>query len=945
MNENIVIKGAREHNLRNIDITIPKNKLVVISGLSGSGKSTLAFDTIFAEGQRRYIESLSSYARMFLGRMEKPEVDLIEGLSPSIAIEQKSTNRNPRSTVGTVTEIYDYYRLLFARVGHVHCPECGREISSMSVDVIIDKIYTHTPGGRIIVSAPIARNRKGEFKKVFEDALKSGYQRAFVDGKAYVLTDEAPVLDKQHKHDISIVVDRLLTKKEDRGRLADSLERAADMAGGLIEVEYVTDGGKELFSEKNSCPFCGITVPEPEPRLFSFNNPLGSCPDCNGLGVKSEFDIRKIIPDMSLSYNEGAIKTHGPTQGYGSSYFKALSDAYGVSLDAPLSSWPKEVLHVLIHGGGKLLDVGYVNGKKTAEFHMKEQFPGIIPELERRYMQTQSFAIRGWLDTLKDTHTCATCHGLRLRKEALAVTVGDKNIMEVSHMSVKESLRFFKELMLTKTEQEISKQIMKEIVSRLTFLMNVGLGYLTLDRAAATLSGGEAQRIRLATQIGSALSGVLYVLDEPSIGLHQRDNAKLISTLKNLRDLGNTVIVVEHDEDTIRESDFVIDLGPGAGEHGGMITASGKPEDIEKCEESVTGNYLSGRLRIDVPSARRKGNGKEIEVQKCVMNNLKGFDVSIPLGKMVVITGVSGSGKSTLLNEIVIPNLKKKLERKKQNEPLEGCSAISGWENIDKIINIDQSPIGRTPRSNPATYIGLFTPIRELFASLPESKAKGYGPSRFSFNVAGGRCENCQGDGTIKIEMHFLPDVFVECDVCHGKRFNKETLEVKYKGKNISDILNMTVTEALEFFSSVPAIKNKLMTLESVGLGYIRLGQSALTLSGGEAQRVKLSNELSKKPTGKTLYILDEPTTGLHFADVKKLLEVLNRLTDQGNSIILIEHNLDVIKCADHIIDLGPEGGDEGGTIVAEGTPEEVSEHKGSYTGLYLRKCLGKEEL
>lgn len=941
MNDSIVIKGAREHNLKNIDVTIPKNSLVVISGLSGSGKSSLAFDTVFAEGQRRYVESLSAYARQFLGRLEKPDVDSIEGLSPAIAIEQRTSQRNPRSTVGTVTEIYDYYRLLFARTGHVHCPQCGREISEMSVDQIIDAIYTHEEGGRLVILSPVAMGRKGEFKKVFTDALSSGYTRVIADGKTYMLEEEMPVLDKQYKHDISIVIDRLIIRKSDRARLADSIERATGLSDGLVEVEYVSEGKKDFFSERNSCPFCGITVPDLEPRLFSFNNPFGACPDCNGLGIKSEFDLRKIIPDPSKSYNEGAIVTHSPDAKVSHAWIVALSQAYDFSLDQPLSDWPAEAKKVLLYGGGKLLEVRYENKKGSASFKKREQYPGILVELERRYMETQSFAMRWMYDQLRVSHECPTCHGMRLRKEALAVTVGGLNIWQLTNRSVRDSVRFFEQLELSDTEKEISSQILKEIRSRLNFLMNVGLGYLTLSRASSTLSGGEAQRIRLATQIGSALSGVLYVLDEPSIGLHQRDNSKLIDTLVNLRNLGNTVIVVEHDEDTIRSADYVIDLGPGAGEKGGYITAEGTPEEIEKNRDSITGAFLSGRLKIDVPSRRREGNGKFIEIKGCTKNNLKDIEVRIPLGKLVTITGVSGSGKSTLLNEILIPAVENEISRKKKVD-VTGYESISGIENIDKLLNIDQSPIGRTPRSNPATYVGFFTPIRELFAKLPEAKAKGFTASRFSFNVPGGRCENCQGDGTLKIEMHFLPDVFVTCDVCHGKRFNKETLQVEYKGKNIADVLDMTVAEAAEFFAPVAAIRNKLETLKSVGLDYLRLGQSALTLSGGEAQRIKLSYELSRKSTGKTLYVLDEPTTGLHFADVKKLLEVLNRLVDQGNSVLLIEHNLDVIKASDYLIDLGPEGGDEGGSIVAAGTPEEVSRVERSYTGQYLRKYLGQ---
>jgi len=939
MKDSIVIKGARSHNLKNIDVTLPKNKLVVISGLSGSGKSSLAFDTIFAEGQRRYVESLSAYARQFLGRLEKPEVDSIEGLSPAIAIEQKSTHRNPRSIVGTITEIYDYYRLLWARIGIAHCPNCGRVITEMSVDEIIDTIFDHEEGGRLIIGAPVARGRKGEYRKVFEDALNSGYTRCIVDGESVMLSDGIPKLDKNFKHSITIIIDRLLNRRADRTRLADSIEVAAGMTGGLVEVEFVQEGKKELFSEKNSCPFCGITVPEPEPRLFSFNNPFGACPECNGLGVKSEFDIKKIIPDPTKSYLEGGIVTHNPDARFTRTYMEAFAKAYDFDLALPIRKWPKAAYSAFLYGGGKPVSFDYQNGRGTATYHKREPYPGIMSELQRRYYETPSVAIKVWLDSFKIEKTCSNCQGQRLRPEALGFTVGGFNIMQVTHMTVSESLDFFEHLELTDTEKSIARQIMKEILSRLSFLMNVGLDYLTLDRASATLSGGEAQRIRLATQIGSALSGVLYVLDEPSIGLHQRDNSKLIGTLKNLRDIGNTVIVVEHDEDTIREADYVVDLGPGAGEHGGYITAVGTPEEVEKNEKSVTGAFLSHRLTIPVPQKRRAGNGHFLKLYGCRKNNLKGFDVEFPLGKLIAITGVSGSGKSTLLNEILIPAVKNAIDRKK-GEEFDGYRKLEGSEYIDKIINIDQTPIGRTPRSNPATYVGLWTPIRELFASLPESKARGFKSGRFSFNVAGGRCENCQGDGQLKIEMNFLPDVFVKCDVCEGKRFNKETLQVTYKGKNISDILDMTVSEACEFFSVFPAIMNKLNTLRDVGLEYVRLGQSALTLSGGEAQRVKLSLELSKISTGRTLYILDEPTTGLHFADVKKLLEVLNRLVDAGNTVILIEHNLDVIKCADYIVDLGPEGGYKGGCVIATGSPEEVAKVEESYTGQYVRRYL-----
>ena len=933
MTDKLVIKGAREHNLKNIDLELPKDSLVVISGLSGSGKSSLAFDTIFAEGQRRYMESLSSYARMFLGRLEKPDVDSIEGLSPAIAIEQKSTNRNPRSTVGTVTEIYDYYRLLWARIGHKHCPRCGREITEMSVDQIIDLIFAHPDGERLMITSPIARGRKGEFRNTLEDALKLGYLKAMIDGKLYSLDEGIPQLEKKVKHNVSIVVDRVKNDRKARTRISDAIEKSCELSSGLVEVMYMDEEMSELYSEKNSGPDCGIPIPEIEPRFFSFNSPFGACPECNGIGFRREFDPDKIIPDRSLSYNQGAIRTHRPDANYYRAGIETLFSHYGLSLDTPIEKLPEDFVHVLLYGGGDRFSYTYQgkSERKTMEFK------GIITELERRYFETQSMNIRMWLDSFRSEVVCPACKGERLRKEALSILIGGKSIIDVTRLSVNATLSFFASLELTDTEREISRDILKEINARLRFLQNVGLGYLTLYRAAATLSGGEAQRIRLATQIGSALTGVLYVLDEPSIGLHQRDNQKLVDTLKSLRDLGNTVLVVEHDEDTIRAADYVVDLGPGAGELGGWVTAKGTPEEIERNGESITGQFLSGALTIPVPK-RRKGNGKHIRVTGCRKNNLKDIDVSIPLGELVVITGVSGSGKSTLLNEIILPAVERRVQRKK--DTLDGYASIEGVENIDKVISIDQSPIGRTPRSNPATYVDLFTPIRELFAQMPEAKARGYNAGRFSFNVPGGRCENCSGDGQLKIEMHFLPDVYVKCDVCEGRRYNKETLSVTYKGKNIADVLDMTVSEAYEFFSAQPRIRRKLETLMSVGLDYIRLGQSALTLSGGEAQRVKLSLELSKVQTGRTLYILDEPTTGLHFADVKKLLEVLERLVDQGNSVILIEHNLDVIKCADWIIDLGPEGGDDGGTIVAEGTPEDVSASPSSYTGQYLGRYL-----
>jgi len=944
MQNKLIVKGAREHNLKNIDIELEKNKLIVISGLSGSGKSSLAFDTIFAEGQRRYVESLSSYARMFLDRMDKPDVDYMEGLSPAIAIEQKSTQKNPRSTVGTITEIYDYYRLFWARVGTPHCHKCGREITEMSVDQIIDAIYKAQDESKIIVSAPVAIGRKGEFKKVFDDAKSGGFQRVKVDGVMLDL-DENINLDKQIKHSIDVVVDRLILRPDARQRLASSIETCNEMTNGLVKITFLSDDGneyEEIFSERNSCSHCGITLPDLEPRLFSFNNPFGACPDCNGLGVKTEFDPDLIIPDYSKSFNKGAIATQNPEAEWSRIPFEALANHYGFTLNTPFSKLSAEVINAILYGTKESLTMEYTKEKRRELYRVDKPFPGVIPDLQRRYFETQSMQIRMWMNSFQNSHVCDSCHGDRLRPEALAVTIKGINIMEATRLSVKNSLELFKEFSLTENQMIISTQVLKEIRSRLRFLSDVGLTYLTIDRSSATLSGGEAQRIRLATQIGSALSGVLYVLDEPSIGLHQRDNQKLIDTLKNLRDLGNTVLVVEHDEATIREADYVVDLGPGAGVHGGYITAQGTPSEIEANPASITGQFLSGKLTIPIPKKRRKGNGKKIVIKGACKNNLKSLDVDIPLGKMIVLTGVSGSGKSSLLNEVLLPAVKRQLAQKNPN--FDGYSTISGIEHLDKVINIDQSPIGRTPRSNPATYVGVFTPIRELYASLPESKARGYKSGRFSFNVSGGRCENCKGDGTLKIEMNFLPDVYVTCDVCHGKRFNKETLSVRYKGKNIAEVLAMTMDEAAEFFSAIPRIKRKLDTLISVGLGYIKLGQSALTLSGGEAQRVKLSLELSKYGTGKTLYVLDEPTTGLHFADVKKLMEVINRLVDGGNTVVLIEHNLDVIKLADHIIDLGPEGGDGGGLVVTSGTPEQVSLCKDSFTGYYLAQMLHETE-
>ncbi len=944
MKDKLVIRGACEHNLKNVNLDLDKNKLIVISGLSGSGKSSLAFDTIFAEGQRRYVESLSSYARQFLGRLDKPEVEMIEGLSPAIAIEQKTTGRNPRSTVGTITEIYDYYRLLWARIGKVHCPQCGREISKMSVDQIISAIFAKWgEGSRLMILAPVALGRKGEYKKVFEDARKAGFQRVRVDGQMHLL-EENIVLDKQVKHNISIVVDRLILSSDSRLRLSDSIEKSTEMTGGLVEVMSASssngssDGADsiEMYSEQNSCPHCGISIGEIQPRLFSFNNPFGACPECNGLGFKTIYDEDKIIPDKTKSFSQGAIACIGSGQTYTRAKFDGFAKALGFDSNTPFNTLNSEQLNAVLYGSSRMYNVRYEN--KNGSMDMNQRWHGVVSDLKRRYAETFSPAIKTWISSFQTEIICPQCHGERLRPEALSVYVGGKNINQVTALSAKDSYDFFLSLNLTETEQQIAAQILKEIKSRLQFLKNVGLGYLTLNRSAGTLSGGEAQRIRLATQIGSALSGVLYVLDEPSIGLHQRDNQKLIDTLKNLRDLGNTVLVVEHDESTIREADYVVDMGPGAGSQGGYVIAQGTPQEIEKNPKSITGQFLAKKITIPIPLLRRSGNGKHLRVIGATKNNLHNVDFDFPLGKLIVLTGVSGSGKSTLLNQILTPALKNIFNKKSQT--YDGYSKIEGVENIDKLIHIDQSPIGKTPRSNPATYVEVWGAIRNLFAELPESRARGYKSGRFSFNVAGGRCEHCHGDGTLKIEMNFLPDVYVTCDVCRGKRFNQETLAVTYKGKNINDVLEMTVSDALEFFQSVPTIKRKLQTLESVGLGYIKLGQSALTLSGGEAQRVKLSLELSKIGTGKTFYILDEPTTGLHFADIKKLMEVVNRLVDNGNTVVMIEHNLDVIKLADYIIDLGPEGGDGGGNIVAQGTPEEVSLCKASYTGYYLKQIL-----
>jgi excinuclease ABC subunit A len=937
--DKIIIKGAREHNLKNIDLELPRDKLIVVSGISGSGKSSLAFDTIFAEGQRRYVESLSSYARQFLGRLDKPDLEYIEGLSPAISIEQKTTHRNPRSTVGTVTEIYDYLRLLYARIGKPHCPECGKEIKEQSVDQIIDTIMMYPEETKIMLLAPVVKAKKGEHQKIIEDAMKAGFARVRIDGLTVSLEDEIK-LEKNKKHTIEIIVDRIKIVEDIRKRLSESVETCLDIADGQILVVRKDEKGEhsEFFSRKNSCADCGISIPELQPRMFSFNNPEGACPVCSGIGMTLEFDPDLVIPDNSISFNAGAVKTHNPEANWHRSWFEALSAHFDFSLDTPFDQLPEEIVKIILYGTKESIDVKYINKKNTGKFEYTSEFKGILAELKRRYLESSSNYIKEWLEGFMSQNKCTACGGKRLRRESLGVRVNNRNIHEVTTMSVNEAIDFFDKMKLNETQQKISSQIMKEINSRLGFMKSVGLEYLSLERKASTLSGGEAQRIRLATQIGSSLVGVLYILDEPTIGLHQRDNQRLIDTLLHLRDIGNTLIVVEHDEQTLRTADYIVDLGPGAGVHGGHVIAQGTYDEIINNPDSLTGRYLSGKIEIAVPEKRREGNGEVITVKGAIEHNLKGINVDFPLGKFIVITGVSGSGKSTLMGDILYPAMNNKINRshKKCGE----FESIDGIENIDKIINIDQSPIGRTPRSNPATYVGLFTPIRELFAGLPESKARGYKPGRFSFNVKGGRCEQCQGDGTKKIEMHFLSDVYVTCDVCGGKRFNRDTLDIRYKGKNIYEVLEMTVEEGLEFFKNIPKVRNKLQTLCDVGLEYIKLGQSALTLSGGEAQRVKLSLELSKRNTGKTFYILDEPTTGLHFADVKKLLEVLQMLVDKGNTIVLIEHNLDVIKQADHLIDLGPEGGDKGGMIVASGSPEEVVAVEQSYTGQYLQEVL-----
>ncbi|ANX00807.1 ABC-ATPase UvrA [Thermoclostridium stercorarium subsp. leptospartum DSM 9219] len=935
----IRIRGASEHNLKNIDIDIPKNKLVVITGLSGSGKSSLAFDTIYADGQRRYMESLSSYARQFIGNMKKPEVMSIEGISPAISISQKSTSHNPRSTVGTVTEIYDYLRLLYARIGIPHCPECGREIKRQSVDQIVDQIMSLHEGTRILVLAPVVRGRKGRHEKVFEQAKKNGYVRVIVDGIQYDLSEEIS-LDKNVKHNIEIVVDRLIVRPGIESRLTDSIESVFRLTGGIVMISIV--GGETLtFSQNFACPDCGISIAEIEPRSFSFNNPFGACPECSGIGYKMEFDEDLMIPDKSLSIDEGAITVYGwqSSKDKGSwtrAVLEALAREFNFSLTVSFESYPKEIHDLLMYGTDKPVKVYYQS--RYGGYEHEVVFKGILESVERHYREASDTVKAEYEEFMRIT-PCPLCKGRRLKKESLAVTVAGKNIYEMTDMSIKDLYNFIDQISLTDFEQAVAKHILKEIKARLGFLIDVGLDYLTLSRSAGTLSGGEHQRIRLATQIGSGLVGVDYILDEPSIGLHQRDNDKLIRALHNLRDLGNTVIVVEHDEDTILAADYVIDIGPGAGEHGGHVVACGTVEDIKNNPDSITGAYLSGRLSIPVPEKRRTSD-KFLTLYGARENNLKNINVTFPLGVFVCVTGVSGSGKSSLVNDILYKALARKLNRARTIPGKH--DRIEGIENLDKIINIDQSPIGRTPRSNPATYIGVFDLIRDLFASTPDAKARGYTKSRFSFNVSGGRCEACNGDGTVKVEMHFLPDVYVPCEVCNGKRYNRETLEVKYKGKNIYDVLEMTVEEALKFFENIEAIRRKLQTLYDVGLSYIKLGQPSTTLSGGEAQRIKLAAELSRKSTGKTMYILDEPTTGLHFADVHKLINILQKLVDSGNTVIVIEHNMDVIKSADYIIDLGPEGGDMGGTVVATGTPEEVAENPKSYTGIYLKKYLSK---
>lgn len=936
----IVIKGAREHNLKNIDITLPRDKLIVMTGLSGSGKSSLAFDTIYADGQRRYMESLSSYARQFLGQMEKPDVDSITGLSPAISIDQKITSKNPRSTVGTVTEVYDYLRLLYARIGIPHCPVCGKEIRQQTVDQIVDKILELDEGTKIQLLAPIVRGRKGEYVKELENAKKSGYVRVRIDGITYDLSEKISI-EKNKKHTIEIVVDRLVVKPSVKSRLTDSIETVSQLTGGIVTVDVI-DGDEMMFSQNYSCPEHNISIEELTPRMFSFNNPFGACEHCTGLGVFQKIDPELIIPNKDLSILQGAIKASGwnslDESSFAMTTYRAISKKYGIPLDVPVRELDKDAVDIFLYGTmGQELE--YERISKTGwSGKYRGEFEGIINNLERRYKESTSDYSKHDIEACMSDEECPVCHGERLKKESLSVTVGGINISELTHMSVTKALDFFRNLKLTEREELIGGRIIKEINERLGFLQSVGLEYLTLSRSSGTLSGGESQRIRLATQIGSSLVGVLYILDEPSIGLHQRDNDKLISTLKRLRDLGNTLIVVEHDEDTMYNADYIVDIGPGAGIHGGEIVCAGTVDKIKKCKKSITGQYLSGARKIAVPEKRRKGNGFTLDIIGAEQNNLKKIDVSVPLGTFTCVTGVSGSGKSSLVNEIIYKELAGKLNRARIRSGR--FEEIRGLKNLDKVINIDQSPIGRTPRSNPATYTGVFTDIRELFSNTNDAKMKGYNAGRFSFNVKGGRCEACEGDGILKIEMHFLPDVYVPCEICKGRRYNRETLEIKYKGKSIYDVLEMTVEEGVEFFRNIPKIQRKLQTLFDVGLGYVKIGQPATTLSGGEAQRVKLATELSKRSTGKTIYILDEPTTGLHTADVHKLIEVLQKLVDSGNTVLVIEHNLDVIKTADYIIDLGPEGGEGGGMVVAIGTPEEISENEKSYTGMYLKKML-----
>ena len=940
MNDRIIVRGARENNLKNVDVSIPRDKMVVFTGLSGSGKSSLAFDTIYAEGQRRYVESLSSYARQFLGQMDKPDVDSIDGLSPAISIDQKTTSKSPRSTVGTVTEIYDYLRLLWARVGTPHCPKCGKEIKKQTIDQIVDRVEALGEGTRFVVLSPVIRGKKGAHVKVFEDARKQGFARVRVDGILYDLTEEIK-LEKNKKHTIELVVDRLVLKEGLRRRLTDSIEAACAHSGGLVIIQLPKDNQELSFSQNYACEDCGISLTELEPRMFSFNNPNGACPSCTGLGFQLIADEDLVIPDKNKSIFEGAIQASGwqsaRTDSIFRMYFEALSQKYHFSLTEPVKNLSKEAMKVILYGTGtEKLRMTYNRGNGMGV--LEQPFEGILNNISRRYRETQSDSARKELEECMATAPCPKCHGDRLNELALAVTVGGLNIMEFCRMSVVQELEFMENLHLEGNMAVVAQQIVREITSRLRFLTDVGLSYLTLSRGAGTLSGGESQRIRLATQIGSSLMGVLYILDEPSIGLHQRDNDKLLATLKHLRDLGNTLIVVEHDEDTMRAADYIVDVGPGAGSHGGKIVAAGTLQDILDCPDSVTGQYLSGKKKIPVPETRRPGNGKFLTVRGAKENNLKDVDVTIPLGTFTCVTGVSGSGKSSLVNEVLNKTLLAKLNHARCRPG--ACTCVEGLENLDKVIDIDQSPIGRTPRSNPATYTGLFNDIRDLFASTADAKMRGYGPGRFSFNVKGGRCEACSGDGLVKIEMHFLADVYVPCEVCHGARYNRETLEVQYKGKNIAQVLDMTCEEAVDFFENLPKIKRKAQMLCEVGLGYIKLGQASTTLSGGEAQRVKLATELSRTATGRTIYILDEPTTGLHAADVHRLIEVLNRLVDAGNTVLVIEHNLDLIKTADYLIDLGPEGGDGGGTIVAAGTPEEVATIPGSYTGQYLKSYL-----